>query len=368
MNKKGMGSWYLRGRIWYIKYYRNGRPFRECAGSTKEADAIELLKTRQGEIATGTFAGLGYKRITFDDLSRELLTDYKINNKKSLWRTKLSIAHLKGFFGGHKACAIDTPLIRQYAKHRQTEGAKSATINRELAALRRMFRLAVQDNRLSRVPYFPMLREDNVRTGFLEHDQYVRLLAELPEHLQPVLVMAYWTGCRKGEILGLRWSQVDFLRRQITLQARETKNREARRIPIGRELYRILQALHARRGRSEFGFTKDGEPIKYVYHYWRQAAERAGLPGLLLHDCRRSAVRNLVRAGVSDKIARAISGHKTRSVFDRYNIVDERDQGDAIAKLEEHLSHATVPSRSQNQQLRKTLRTVRQHGRKRRSP
>lgn len=159
--------------------------------------------------------------------------------------------------------------------------------------------------------------------------------------------MAYWTGCRKSEILGLRWFQVDFLNRQIVLEAAKTKNNEPRIIPLAEELYQALLRLRAegnyRSASKDLVFTNRGKPIRYMYDAWREATIKAGLPGLLLHDCRRTAVRNFVRAGVSDKIAMTISGHKTRSVFDRYNIVDERDLHEATSKLEQHLGRATGP-------------------------
>jgi integrase len=313
---------------------------------------MQLLKQRLGEIIQGSFTGLSYKKTTFDDLCQDLLADYRINQRRSLWRVELSVNHLKEFFGGVKACVIDSPFIRKYIASRQSQGAKNATINRELAALRRMFRLAAQDDRMPRIPHFPMLQENNVRTGFLEHDQYQKLLGELPDYLRSVLIMAYWTGCRKSEILGLKWSQVDFLNRQIALEAKNTKNNEPRIIPMAEELYQTLLSLHpgeqGRRAAMDLVFTNHGRPIRFIYDAWRAAVKRAGFPGLLLHDCRRTAVRNFVRAGVPDKIARAISGHKTRSVFDRYNIVDERDLRDATLKLEHHLAHATGPVRAQS--------------------
>jgi integrase len=337
-----MGTWFLRGKIWWIKYHKDGKPFRESSNSTKESAAKQLLKTRLSEISQGTFTGLDYKKLTFDELGQDFLSDYQINKRKSFWRAEMSLNHLKGFFGGMKACAIDTPLIRKYIKERQASGAKNATVNRELAALRRMFKLAAQDDRIPRIPHFPMLEENNARSGFLEPDQYIKLRDALPDYLKPVLITAYWTGCRKSEILGLKWSQVDFLNRQIILEARSTKNNEPRTIPMSEELYQAILSLRtvapAKGEAKELVFTNRGKKIHFIYDAWKKAVASAGMPGMLLHDCRRTAVRNFVRAGVSDKIARAISGHKTRSVFDRYNIVDENDLRDATSKLENYLS------------------------------
>jgi integrase len=307
------------------------------------------------EISQGTFRGLDYKKLTFDELGQEFLSDYQINKRKSYWRAELSLAHLKKFFGGMKACAIDTPLIRKYVRERQAEEAKNATINRELAALRRMFRLAAQDDRVQRVPHFPMLEENNVRSGFLEPEQYRGLLEALPDYLKPILIMAYWTGCRKSEILGLKWSQIDFLNRQIILEARSTKNNEPRTIPMSEDLFQAILSLRSIRPEKgaarERVFTHRGREIRYFYDAWKSATKRAGFPEMLLHDCRRSAVRNFVRAGVSDKIARAISGHKTRSVFDRYNIVDEKDLRDATSMLERHLSKGLGTIWAQSSQI-----------------
>jgi integrase len=168
------------------------------------------------------------------------------------------------------------------------------------------------------------------------------LLEELPDYLKPILIMAYWTGCRKSEILGLKWSQVDFLNHQITLEARNAKNNEPRTIPMSGELYQVILSLRTvapiKDKAKDLAFTNRGRKIRFIYDAWKEAVKRAGLPGLLLHDCRRTAVRNFIRAGVPDKVARAISGHKTRLVFDRYNIIDERDLRDAAAKLERHLA------------------------------
>ncbi len=342
--RRGMGTWYLRGNVWWIKYHKAGKPFCESSGSQRETDARNLLKKRVGEIEQGTFFGSDYRKLTFENLSQDFIDDYKVNQKRSLWRAKLSVDHLEVSFGGMKVAAIDTPLIRTYIMRRQSEGAKNATINRELSALRRMFRLAVQADKIQRIPHVPMLEENNVRSGFLEHSQYEMLLEALPDYLKPVLIMAYWTGCRKSEILSLRWLNVGFLKRKITLLPKNTKNKRSRIIPLPEELCQTLLALRQALGTdckpSDLVFTNKGRPIRYIYDAWRTATKKVGLEGLYLHDCRRTAVRNLVRSGVPEKVARTISGHKTRSVFDRYNIVDERDLDDAATMLDRYLGSA----------------------------
>jgi integrase len=360
--KRGMGCCYKRGNVWWIKFFKSGKPYVESSQSTKETDAIALLKNRLSEISQGTFRGLDYKKLTIDDLCQDFLNDYQVNQRKSLWRAELSVNHLKEFFGGLKACNVDTALIRRYIKQRQIDGARNATINRELAALRRMFRLAEQDDRIPRVPHFPMLEERNVRTGFLEHHQYQKLRDALRAYLKPILIMAYWTGCRKSEILSLKWSQVDFLNRQIRLEPMDTKNNEPRTIPVADELFEALTLLWQGRRKihrdRNFVFTHAGKQIRYMRDAWITATEKADLKGLLFHDCRRTAVRNLVRAGVSDKVARTISGHKTRSVFDRYNIVDENDLKEATTKLQQYLTGRMVTKQLQFGHFDKDLSEV----------
>jgi integrase len=207
-----------------------------------------------------------------------------------------------------------------------------------------------------------MLEERNVRTGFLEHHGYEKLRDALPSYLKPVLIMAYWTVCRKSEILGLKWLQVDFLNRQIDLKPKDTKNNEPRTIPIAKELYEALMILWQNRSDKNpdchLVFTNKGKRIRFMYDAWKTATEKVGLKGLLLHDCRRTAVRNLVRAGVPEKVARTISGHKTRSVFDRYNIVDENDLRDATFKLEKHLAERMVTKQLQFGHFDKDLSEV----------
>lgn len=336
-----MGSLYLRGNIWWVKYYRNGRPIRESTGTEKETEARKFLKLREGQVAQGKRVLPRAERLRFEELSEDFLTDYRVNGKRSLDKAERSVKHLARVFAGWRAVDLTTPDVQRYIAQRQAEGASNASINRELAALKRMLNLALRAEKLPSKPYIPQLHEDNVRTGFFEAEAFLTVLRHLPEYLQPVATFAYVTGWRKDEILTLTWRQVDFEAGTVRLEPGTTKNREGRTIFLTPELRAILAeqrmkttALERQRARIiPWVFHRDGKPIKDLRVAWQNACKRAGQPGRLFHDLRRTAVRNMVRAGIPERVAMQISGHKTRSIFDRYNIVSEGDLREAARKL-----------------------------------
>ena len=183
-----------------------------------------------------------------------------------------------------------------------------------------------------------------MRTGFFEQAEYEAVLPQLPESIRPVVTFAYLTGWRiRSEILRLEWRQVDFQAGTVRLEVGTTKNDEGREFPfdVYPDLRDVLEQQRSLTREVEqrreqivpWVFHRNGRPVRSFYGSWRKACEAAGCPGHIPHDFRRTAVRNLVRAGVPERVAMMLTGHKTRSVFDRYNIVSGADLREGVRKL-----------------------------------
>jgi integrase len=392
MNEKrerGHGRVYGRpnsqpGSIYWIQYYDRRAKVRKSTGIEIPADETEraraekkvekMLHKALGQVAAGVHPDT--RRTDYEDLRASYYADYATNGRKSLRRDANGnpyldkVARLDGFFSGCRASEIDADLIRKFIADQQSKGLANGTINRSISALRRMFNLAKSDGKLRDVPHFPMLKEAKPRQGFFEREQYNALSANLPDYLCLPLALGYFTGMRKGEILSLDWTQVDIIANTIMLRAGETKNDAPRTIPIVPQLRALLQEQRAKRqaecpyvcfrinacGRAEkigsFRKAWESRCVKLGLGEMRPAVDAAGDPlyaaprgprskpklkmiysGMIFHDLRRTAVRNLVRAGVPERVAQTISGHKTRSVFERYNIVSSTDVAEAGRKL-----------------------------------
>lgn len=383
--ERGEGRLWLKGKIWWIQFYVNGRQVRESTRSKTKTVAERKLKRKLAQAEAGLIAPSSFRRLRYEEMRDALLADYRTNKRKSLFRNKdgaeyvCGLKYLDEFFNGYRAVEITTDLIREFSSKRLGDGTPNSTINRSLAALRRMFFLAKEDAKLRDVPHIPMLKEPPPRKGFLEHDEFQALRLALPEHLRPLITLGFYTGMRLGEIKKLRWSNVSLLDAQIRLDPGTTKNDEARIIPLMGELPEMLKILRRQNPQSELVFTRGGKPIGSFRKAWSRACidvgsarllcrtckstldakrtcpvckvkipiSRAVYDGLIFHDLRRTGVRNLVRAGVPERVAQTISGHKTRAIFERYNIVSERDLKDAGRKLETYLAEQNGASSGQ---------------------
>jgi integrase len=332
-----------RTETWYVAYSYRGKAYLESSHSRNRSDAVRLLKQRLAEIGQGRLIGPNAERTTFDDLAQLLDDDYVVNRRKSLDTVRFAIKRLRPFFGRDRAHDITTDRVKAYVRARQEAGAALGTIRNDLAALKRMFRLGMEVGKVAQRPVFPTLEIRNTREGFFEEPEYRAVLRHLPEYLRAFITFLYLTGWRKGEAQRLQWRQVDLEARTIRLEPGTTKNDEGRLFPFSafptleevlRAQWQHTQALaHRTETIVPWVFHRQGKPIGDFRKAWETACRAAGVPGRIPHDFRRTAVRNLERAGVPRSVAMKLTGHKTESVYRRYAIVSEADLSVGVAKL-----------------------------------
>jgi integrase len=303
--------------------------------------------------------------VTLCELLDALVQDYEINGRKSLDTFKAHLKPLREAFAIDAAIHVTEARIEKYKAQRLSEGKAPATVNRELAALKRAFKLGVRQKRISEAPMMQMLVENNARQGFIEPGDFDAVVAHLPAYLKDFTRFAYSSGWRRGELKRLEWSAVDKDNTRVTLRREHSKNGEPRVLPLVGELVEII----TRRREAREWKTKDGESAvsRYVFHRhgepvgdfrraWAAACIAAGFsrprldmngrpvvdrnkqpvlePTLIFHDLRRSAVRNLDRNGITQSVAMSITGHKTASVYRRYRIVNEDDIRAALERVQ----------------------------------
>jgi integrase len=365
---RGTGSIYkpAGSQNWSIKFVAQGRRIFEPTGTSDWSKAQQLLTQRLHELDTGKFIGPEIRRGTVSDLAEDFLRDYRIHDRKSLshaerrWRL-----HLKPFFGGVRVGEITSTFVGKYVDQRLTAGASNASINRELAALKRMFHLAAKATppKVTWLPAFPHLKENNVRKGFVDDKQFEALAASAGElWLRAFLEVAYTYAWRKAELMGLRVRQVDVAGKTLRLDVGATKNDDGREVRLSPTACTLLEKCIQGKTQEDHVFTREGKPVKDFRGTWAKLCVAVGLgqmfcracekpvtgekcecgsrgrelkySGLIVHDLRRSAARSSLNAGVREKTIMRMGGWRTRSVFDRYSIVDQTDIDDAIVKVQ----------------------------------
>jgi integrase len=341
---RGDGKLYQRGNVWWADYTVRGRRYQRSTGKTNQREANDWLSDQLRDAKQGKV--IPCDKVTVSDLVRELFRQYDVSGRKTKedderrWRL-----HLAPFFGASKAVDVTRGMIRLYIQQRKGEKdwhgnvPKNATINRELAVLRESYSLAVKDERLRHMPSFKGLMLDesmNVRKGFLKDSQYEALAtatAEFGLWLRAMFEVYYSYGWRSSELPNMRVRLLDFQSRTIEIET--SKNGDGRTVKMTQKVFELLKACCAGKGENDYVFTREnGMPVKDFRGAWESATEAAGVPGLLVHDLRRTGARNLRRAGVDRDTVMKIGGWKTDSVFRRYNIVDERDLEEAAQALD----------------------------------
>lgn len=359
MPRRAFGSLRQVGETWYVRYRLNGREYWKRAGSRRNAERLAALLAV--ELERGEWLPPAAQRTTFEDLMDLVEADYQASERRSLARVHVARRALARAFAGMRAQAITRDRINRYVAERRAEGKAPNTISNELAILRRGFRLAQAAQLVRQIPTFPPRRGDHVRKGFFEDADLAVLLPALPPDVAAAAEFAYLTGWRRGEICGLTWKNVDFGNQVVRLEPGTTKNAEGREFPFGefprlrtllerqyarvraleRELHRMIPWVFCTFRR---GGVRPGGPLRDFTTAWRNALNRAArdergvivrphLLGRVFHDFRRSAVRNLERAGVPRSVAMRLTGHRTESVYRRYAIVAAADLRAGVARL-----------------------------------
>jgi integrase len=381
---------YLIGRKYHVLYSNKfGKQIREKTNikyesikKTNIGDARDLLQFRRGQVASGNFHGIKAERVTFDELAGDIIRDYEDNNQQ-VWRLKISLNHLSGFFRGMKAKLITNDVVKNHYipyRKKQDPYVANSTLNSEISALIRMFSLALEADppKLKQAPRIKKLStKGNQRTGFFEIDDYMKMKNALSEYLVPSFMLAYKSGMRREEIYSILIEQYNAFEKQLILKPLDTKTKEPRILKLDPEMDEVIRKqIEIRNNKYSdcpyIFYNEKGGRIKDFRESWDNALIKAGYElkfickacktviklnhnpnrkkklickcgctelkrdNKLFHDLRRTGVRNLVRSGVPEKVAMQISGHKTRTVFENYNITSEQDLNDAVEKSYEY--------------------------------
>jgi integrase len=377
---RGDGCTYLRGTTYWVAFYRNGRLIRESAKTSDAEKALKYLRRCTDAAKKAEGAGLTYmssklRKRNVSDLIEALRTHFKIEGQLSPQMLS-NLRRVDRDFGMYRAMALTGEMVDAYIEQRQTAGDADASINRTTQVLKQAYTFGKFPQQM--IPDIRKLSEEgNERKGFFSPSEIERVMESLPKYLQPFTRFGWLTGMRKGEISSLEWADIDG--DVIVLQAEDSKNHKARIIPIVDEVAEVVEECRKareirRRGQvvtiSNLLFhTPAGKPVKEFRKSWRRACCKAGVgemvcpncklavdekqhcskcgadwcyeelkyQGRIFHDLRRSAVRNMTKAGVQRHVAMSISGHKTESMFERYNIKDVEDQREAMRKTQQYL-------------------------------
>jgi integrase len=342
--------------VWWCKYYANGRPVRESTGIKGDSDtppkaAERFLKIKEGRAASGEAMLPRTDRIRYEEIRKDLLEHYATTGRRNAVELGWRLKHLDRFFGGRRVVDITDATVTSYVARRQEQGASNGTINRELATIGPMMRLAYRHRKATRLPLIERLKENAKRAGFFEEDQYKAVVRHLPADLQVVAAIAYRFAWRaRSEILTLERRHLDLEQGTLTLDPGMTKNDDGRKVYLTPDLKSLLaaqlgrvDALQKRLGKiipylfPHLGGKQPGKragtPRTAFYKVWRTACRKAGVPGMLTHDFRRTAVRNLEISAVPRSFAMKLTGHRTEAVYRRYAIVSDADLRAASAKL-----------------------------------
>jgi site-specific recombinase XerD len=363
--ERGRGRLYKQpgSANWWLAFYKHGKQIRMSTEETDETAALRALKRklqeRDAELGGGkkmlTPAQL---RVTVSELLDALKVDFTVRGKLNN-RVLSNLKPMYAWFGFCRASELTSAEIDKFVAHAQVHGrhktptkpvgrhagkpiadkpSKPSSINRSLQLLTQAYKLAIENGLLNTAPKIRKLSEiGNARQGFFSPMEFRSVLSNLPQYTRDFVLFCYLTGWRRGEVKSLCWQDVDA--ETIRLRAENAKNRTGRSVPLVGELSEVIARRRAEMStETALIFHHSGQPVGDFRKAWASACKLAGVSGKLVHDLRRTAVRDMVRSGVSQTVAMSISGHKTVSMFQRYSITSDTDQKQALEARAEYIS------------------------------
>src|SRR5262245_8672102 len=324
---RGQGSIFLRGKTYWIRYAWRGKEYRESAETDSEAQARKLLLKRIRTVGTPKFIEPKDQRYGLDDTLEKIRLRYQKKGQRSFINVEYCWPHIQAGFPFHRVADIDKDAFETYQTRRLEAGAAPATINRETAYLK----LGIKLLGLS-VPSVEQLKEDNVRQGFLRVGEFNSLLEEIPNpDTKDIIEFLYHCAWRSSEPMAMQWHWLDLDSWMVRLPGKYSKNKKPRTLPLEGVLRDIIERrIKARDILCPYVLHRKGKPTKSCRNAFKSAAKATAFVGIVPHDMRRSAIRNFRKAGLSESDGMKLSGHKTRSVYDRYDIIDEEDSREAM--------------------------------------
>jgi integrase len=334
---RGQGRVYRQkgSQNWFYDFSVDGKRYQGTTETPEKRAAQAILTEQRAAALKGRAPGLTSRKVTVHDLRKLAVDQYVLDERRSKPRYGRAWDHLERLISPETRVSHLTALRRDdYTRRRMEEKASRATINYELGALRRGERLAVEKGVLGGALLYRLPKPKNARRGFFEDGEIGLMLLELADYLRPVVRFAAATGWRiTDEILPLQWDlNVDWEGKLIRLWSGTTKSGEPRQFPFGMapELDQMMSELYQHRD-GPYVFHRHGQQIIDYSTAWENACRRAGIQRIP-HDLRRTAARNFRRAGVSENVIMDLCGWKTRDVFDRYDIRNEKDLAEAVAQ------------------------------------
>ncbi len=326
---------YQKGKNWYIDYYLHGKRKRRKVGPSKKL-AEQVLKDVQVKIVKKDFLGIAEDRkITFHDFGKRYLDYAKtIKSSTSLERDEGIIQkHLLPQFGEKYLFEITLDAGERYRAKRLTEGANPATINKETNLLKAMLNQAVRWNYLKTNPLQGMkqLKEPPGRVRYLNMQELSALLTACSRNkaLLAIVQIALHTGMRRGEILALRWRNIDFPNRIIILN--KTKTNERRIIPVNDTLLTVLKKLLHSEDTDKLFPDISGDKVSIAF---RRACKRAGVVHFRFHDLRHTFASHLTMAGFNQRTIQHLLGHKDPRMTSRYAHLSDAYLNQAVKTLD----------------------------------